>query len=222
MVKSAARSAETVTVFPEMLILGILNGEKPDIDAKADKAVRSLNLVRAHILRQQKLAAVLEIERLAGGVQLRQGLQKVHIQAGPLLGREGRRQHIGGHNLIPALPEDPVPILLAVPHLAQEEGVKALAIEAAASHHHQLHRGLRVLELRDMLQGGKARRLFVVAEALHRSDVFLHHSDHSRLVRHGHLFSEQHLNEIGTAGLEAFFVIQVLLEHLIAHLVSTS
>ena len=73
-----------------------------------------------------------------------------------------------------------------------------------------------------MLQGGKARRLFVVAEALHRSDVFLHHSDHSRLVRHGHLFSEQHLDEIGTAGLGAFFVIQVLLEHLIAHLVSTS
>ena len=52
-------------------ILGALDIEETDIDPEADEAVRPLNLVGAHILRQQELAAVLEIERLTGGIQLR-------------------------------------------------------------------------------------------------------------------------------------------------------
>lgn len=68
-----------------------------------------------------------------------------------------------------------------------------------------------------MLQCGKARRLFIVAEALHRPNMLFHHVGHGRFVRHGYWFFEQHLNEIWASGLGAFFVIQVLLEHLIAH-----
>ncbi len=40
-------------------------------------------------------------------------------------------------------------------------------------------------------------------------------------IRHVYRLFEQHLNEIGATGLGPFFVIQVLLEHLIAHLVSS-
>ena len=136
------------------------------IYAKADEAVRSLDLVRAHILRQEQLAAVLEIERLAGGVQLRQGVEKIGIQIGPFQSRKRRRQHIGGHHLIPALPEDPVPVLLAVPHLAQEKLVEAFALELVAFHHHELYRTLAVLKLRYMIQGGKASHFLIITEAL--------------------------------------------------------
>ena len=73
-----------------------------------------------------------------------------------------------------------------------------------------------------MIQGGKADHLFITAETLYSANVLFHHSGHLILVRHVHRLFEQHLNEIGTARLGAFFVIQVLLEHLIAHLVSTS
>ena len=162
-------------------------------------------------------AAVLEIERLAGGVQLRQCVEKVGVQVGPLQSRKRRRQHIGGHHLIPALPEDPVPFLLAVPHLAQEKLIEAFALETAALHRHELHRAFAILKFRDMLQRGKARRLFIVAEALHRPNMLFHHGSHGCFVRHGHRLFEQQLNKIGAAGLRAFFVIQVLLEHLIAH-----
>ena len=51
-------------------ILGALNVEEADIDAKADEPIRPLDLMGAPILRQKQLAAVLEIERLTGGVQL--------------------------------------------------------------------------------------------------------------------------------------------------------
>ena len=37
-------------------------------------------------------------------------------------------------------------------------------------------------------------------------------------LRQGHWLFEQYLNEIGTTELGAFFVVQVLLEHFIAHL----
>ena len=135
------------------------NVEETDIDPEADEAVRPLNLVGAYILRQQELAAVLEIERLAGGVQFRKRLHKVGVQVGPLQSRKRRRQHIGGHDLIPTLPEDPLPVLLAVPHLAHQEGVKAFALELVAFHHHQLHRAFAILKFRDMTQGGKAGHL---------------------------------------------------------------
>ena len=39
--------------------------------------------------------------------------QKVGIQVGTLQRRKRRSQHIGGHHLIFALPEDPLPVLLA-------------------------------------------------------------------------------------------------------------
>ena len=198
-------------------VLGALNGEEPDIDAKADEAVRSIDLVGTHIIRQEQLAAVLEIERLAGGIQFRQGVEKVGVQVGPLQSRKRRRQHICRNHLILALSEDPVPVLLAVPHLAQEKLIEAFALELVALHHHQLYRTLSVLKFRDMLQCGKARRLFIVAEALHRPDMLFHHVGHGCFIRHRHRFFEQHLNEIGTAGGDAFFIIQVLLEHLIAH-----
>ena len=48
-------------------ILGALDVEETDIDAKADEAIRALDLMGTHILRQKQLAAVLEIERLTGG-----------------------------------------------------------------------------------------------------------------------------------------------------------
>ena len=48
-------------------------------------------------------------------------------------------------------------------------------------------------------------RLFVVAEALHRPDMPFHHGGHLIPVRHGHLFSEQQLDEEGAAGPGAFF-----------------
>ena len=57
-----------------------------------------------------------------------------------------------------------------------------------------------------MLQGGKARRLFIVAETLHSSHVLLHHSGHLCLVRHGHTLFEQHLNDEGAAGMPAFLI----------------
>ena len=72
-----------------------------------------------------------------------------------------------------------------------------------------------------MTQGGKAGHLFITAETLYGADVLFHHSGHLILVRHIHRLFEQHLNEIGAAGLGAFFVIQVLLEHLIAHSISS-
>ena len=124
-------------------------------------------------------------------------------------------------SMIPALPEDPLPVLLAVPHLAQQKGVKAFALELVAFHHHQLHRAFAILKFRDMTQGGKAGHLFITAETLYGTDVLFHHSGHLILVRHIHRLFEQHLNEIGAAGLGAFFVIQVLLEHLIAHSISS-
>ena len=49
-------------------ILSTLNVEESDINAKADEPIRAFNLMGTHILRQQELAAVLEIERLTGGV----------------------------------------------------------------------------------------------------------------------------------------------------------
>ena len=203
-------------------ILSTLNVEESDIDAKADEPIRAFNLMGTHILRQQELAAVLEIERLTGGVQLRKGLHEVGVQVGPLQSRERRRQHIGGHHLIPTLPEDPLPVLLAVPHLAHQEGVKAFALELVAFHHHQLHRAFAILKFRDMIQGGKAGHLFITAETLYSADVLFHHSGHFILVRHVNRLFEQYLNKIGAAGLGAFFVVQVLLEHFIAHLVSSS
>ena len=48
----------------------LLYTSETDIDAKADEPIRPLNLMGAHILCQKQLAAVLEIERLTGGVQL--------------------------------------------------------------------------------------------------------------------------------------------------------
>ena len=72
-----------------------------------------------------------------------------------------------------------------------------------------------------MIQGGIAGHLFVAAETLYSADVLFHHSGHFILVRHIRRLFEQHLNEIRAAGLGAFFVIQVLLEHFIAHLVSS-
>ena len=48
--------------------------------------------------------------------------------------------------------------------------------------------------------------------------MLLHYGSHFFFIRHFYLLFEQHLNEIGASGLGAFFVIQVLLEHLIAHL----
>ena len=68
-----------------------------------------------------------------------------------------------------------------------------------------------------MLHRGNAGHLFIVAEALHRTNMLFHHGGHGRFVRHGHRLFEQQLNEIGASGLGAFFVIQVLLENLIAH-----
>jgi len=198
-------------------ILGALNVEEADIDTKSDEAVRALDLVGTHIFRQQELAAVLEIERLTGGVQLCQGLHEVGVQVGPLQGRKRRRQHISGHDLIPALPKDSLSVLPAVPHLAHKECIEALALEFVTSHHHQLHRAFAVLKFRDMIQGSKACHLFITAETLYRADVLFHHSGHLILVRHVYRLFEQHLNEIGAAGLGPFFVIQVLPEHLIAH-----
>ena len=147
-------------------IFSALNVEEADIDAKADESIRAFDLVGAHILRQKQLAAVLEIERLTGGVQLRQSLQEAGVQVGPLQRRERRCQHIGGHHLIFALPEDPLPVLLAVPHLAHQEGVKAFSLELVAFCHHQLYRNLTVLELCDMIQSGKARHFLIITEAL--------------------------------------------------------
>ena len=147
-------------------ILRTLNVEETDIDAKADEAIRALDLMGTHILRQKQLAAVLEIERLTGRVQLRQSLQKVGIQIGTLQRRKRRCQHIGGYHLIFALPEDPLPVLLAVPHLAHQEGVKAFALELVAFHYHQLHRAFSVLELCNMLLCGKAGHFLIITEAL--------------------------------------------------------
>ena len=147
-------------------ILSALNVKEADIDPKADEPIRPLNLMGAHILCQKQLAAVLEIECLTGGVQLRKSLQKVGIQVGPLQSRKRRRQHIGGHHLIPALSEDPIPVLLAVPHLAHQKGIKAFALELVAFHHHQLYRVLAVLKFRDMIQGGKAGHFLIITEAL--------------------------------------------------------
>ena len=147
-------------------ILGALDVEETDIDAKADEAIRALDLMGTHILRQKQLAAVLEIERLTGRIQLRQSLQKVGIQVGTLQRRKRRCQHIGGYHLIFALPEDPLPVLLAVPHLAHQEGIKAFALELIAFHHHQLHRAFSVLELCNMLLCGKAGHFLIITEAL--------------------------------------------------------
>ena len=185
-------------------ILGALDVEETDIDAKADEAVRTFDLVGAHILCQKQLAAVLEVERLTGGVQLRQSLQKVGIQVGSLQCRERSRQHIGSDHLIPALPENSLSVFLAVPHLAHEEGIEALALELVAFHHHQLHRAFAVLKFRDMIQGGKAGHFLIVTEALYRSDVFLHYVRHGFFVRHFYRLFEQHLNKIGAAGSGAF------------------
>lgn len=69
---------------------------------------------------------------------------------------------------------------------------------------HQLHWSLVVHEFRYMLQRGKARRLFIVAEALHRPNMLFHHGSHGCFVRHGHRLFEQQLNKIGAAGLRAF------------------
>ena len=68
--------------------------------------------------------------------------------------------------MIPTLPEDPLPVLLAVPHLAHQEGIKAFALELVAFHHHQLYRALAVLKFRDMIQGGKAGHFLIITEAL--------------------------------------------------------
>ena len=147
-------------------ILSALNVKEADIDPKADEPIRTLNLVGAYILCQKQLAAVLEIECLTGGVQLRKSLQKVGIQVGTLQRRKCRSQHIGGYHLIFALPEDPLPVLLAVPHLAHQEGIKAFALELVAFHHHQLHRAFSVLELCNMLLCGKTGHFLIITEAL--------------------------------------------------------
>lgn len=147
-------------------IFGTLNVKEADIDAKADEPIRALDMMGTHILRQKQLAAVLEIERLTGRIQLRQSLQKVGIQVGTLQRRKRRCQHIGGYHLIFTLPEDPLPVLLAVPHLAHQEGIKAFALELVAFHHHQLHRAFSVLELCNMLLCGKAGHFLIITEAL--------------------------------------------------------
>lgn len=76
------------------------------------------------------------------------------------------------HDLIPALLENPVPIFPAVLYLAQEECVKASALEAVAPHPHEQHRDPGISESRKMLQRCKTRRLSAMAEALHRPNVF--------------------------------------------------
>ena len=202
-------------------IFSSLDVEEPHIDPEPDEPVRPFNLVRAHIFCQKQFTAVLEIECFAGRVQFRQSIQKVGVQVGPFQSRKGRCQHIGGDHLIPALPEDSVPVLLAVPHLAHQKRVKAFALELVAFHHHQLHRAFAILKFRDMVQGGKARHFLIVTETLHSADVFFHNGGHAFLVRHGYWLFEQHLNEVRSPGLGAFFVVQVLLEHLIAHLLSS-
>ena len=73
---------------------------------------------------------------------------------------------VSRHHLIPAFLEDPLPVLLAVPHLAHQEGVKAFALELVAFHHHQLHRAFSVLELCNMLLCGKAGHFLIITEAL--------------------------------------------------------
>ena len=65
-----------------------------------------------------------------------------------------------------ALPEDPLPVLLAVPHLAHQKGIEAYALELVAFHHHQLHRAFSVLELCNMLLCGKAGHFLIITEAL--------------------------------------------------------
>ena len=174
-----------------------------------------------YIFRKKQLAAVLEIECLAGGVQFRQCLQKVGVQVGSLQCWKCGCQHIGGYDLILTLPENSLPILLTVPHLAHQESVKAFALELVAFHYHQLHWAFAILKFCDMIQGSKTGHLFITAETLYSADVLFHHSGHFILVRHVHRLFEQHLNEIGTSGLWAFFVIQVLLEHFVAHLISS-
>ena len=51
--------------------------------------------------------------------------------------------------------------------------------------------------------------------------MLLHYGSHFFFIRHFYRLFEQHLNEIGASGLGAFFVVQILLESFIAHLVSS-
>ena len=51
--------------------------------------------------------------------------------------------------------------------------------------------------------------------------INLHYGSHFFFIRHFYRLFEQHLNEIGATGLGAFFVVQILPENLIAHLVSS-
>ena len=67
-----------------------------------------------------------------------------------------------------------------------------------------------------MVQSGKSRRLFIVAKAFHRSNMFFHYGDHFFFIRHGHFFFEQQLNEKGAARGEAF-PSQILLKFLVFH-----
>ena len=63
--------------------------------------------------------------------------------------------------------------------------------------------------------------LIITAETLYSADVLFHHSGYLILVRHVHRLFEQHLNELGAAGLGAFFIIQVLPKNLVAHQLSS-
>ena len=51
--------------------------------------------------------------------------------------------------------------------------------------------------------------------------MLLHYGSHFFFIRHFYRLFEQHLTELGASGLGTFFVVQILLESFIAHLVSS-
>lgn len=160
------------------MVVGALDVEEPCVDAKPDKPVRAGDGIAAHLLGLEQLAAVLEVEGHAGGEELCQCPQEVHIQVGTLQRVQSGSEHIHADDLPPALSQDLIPFAHTVPHLAAGKGIKQILGDFGAGGDHQLHRSRAILEGGHVVQSGKACHLLIVAEAVQPSAVLLQNPQH--------------------------------------------
>ena len=175
---------------------------------------RSGDGIAAHLLGLEQLAAVLEVEGYAGGEELCQCLQEVHIQVGTLQRVQSGSEHIHADDLPPALSQDLIPFTHTVPHLAAGKGVKQILRDFGAGGDHQLHRSRAILEGGHVVQSGKACHLLIMAEAVQPSAVLLQNPQHGIPVRELCGLPEKHLDQERPAGAGRFLA-EILLIYLI-------
>ena len=163
-------------------VAGAADIEEPGVDDVVDEAVEAGKLPVPHGVRQNQLAGVQGVHRLAGGEELHQGLQIVHIEVGPLQRVQSAGKYVVGEDAVFALRQDAVPVLQAVPHLAALHLVDGLRVEGVAGHDGHLDGPLAVAELGDVVHGGKEGEaihglcgFFLRLRRLHLADMPLQH-----------------------------------------------